>query len=121
MSAASINVRYRPVRIGFCVKDGDMDALRAAMRNCHALWGGRYNPIIVMGDEAAARQREPSRRHATTRVTSATSAAHGQLVPMSDLRCRLIRRRGADRIGHRGVPATSRGRPKGGGPAGGAT
>lgn len=57
MSALSINVRYRPVRIGFCVKDGDMDGLRTAMRNCHALWGGRYNPIITIGDDAAARQR----------------------------------------------------------------
>lgn len=40
LSSLSIALRYRPLRIGWCVDLGDMDALRAAMRRSFTLWGG---------------------------------------------------------------------------------
>lgn len=46
MNTLSINVRYRPLRIGWCVLDGDLAAIRKAMRMSFAFWGGMYNPII---------------------------------------------------------------------------
>lgn len=54
MNTLSINVRYRPVRIGWCVRAGDFAALREAVRLSYAIWGGRYNPIIQIDDAATA-------------------------------------------------------------------
>lgn len=56
MSTTSFNLRYRPVRIGWCVEPGDLEGLRKAVRWNFTLWGGRFNPIIPIGDaEHAAR------------------------------------------------------------------
>ncbi|MGO4703288.1 hypothetical protein [Dyella sp. 2RAB6] len=49
-----VDVCYRPLRIGWAVKQGDIDAVRRAIRFSHALWGGRYNPIIVVDHEQDA-------------------------------------------------------------------
>jgi len=46
MDTLSVTVRYRPVRMGWCLRTGDRDALHKALRTTFALWGGRYNPII---------------------------------------------------------------------------
>lgn len=54
MSTLVYNVKSRPVRIGWCVKSGDWESLIKAFRFSHCLWGGRYNPVIVVDDEAAA-------------------------------------------------------------------
>ncbi|GAA0623939.1 hypothetical protein GCM10009422_20250 [Brevundimonas kwangchunensis] len=54
MNTLSINLRHRPLRIGWCVEVGDFDALREAMRLSFVQWGGRYNPIIPIGNEAHA-------------------------------------------------------------------
>lgn len=54
MNTLSISVRYRPVRIGWCVREGDLTALREAIGLSCAMWGGRYNPIIRIDDAAAA-------------------------------------------------------------------
>jgi hypothetical protein len=46
MSTLSVNVRYRPVRIGFCIQQGSLDDLDRAIRLTHTFWGGRFNPLI---------------------------------------------------------------------------
>lgn len=46
----SLNLRYRPLRIGWCVEAGDWEAVRLAMRMSFVLWGGRFNPIIPIDD-----------------------------------------------------------------------
>ncbi len=48
-------VQYRPVRIGWCVQQGNLEELRKAIRITHTLWGGRFNPIIPLGDVEFAR------------------------------------------------------------------
>lgn len=55
MSSLSIRLRYRPIRIGWCVERGDFDAFRRSMRRSFSLWGGRYNPIIPIDDPEEAR------------------------------------------------------------------
>jgi len=50
-----LHFRYRPVRIGWCVQDGNVEDLRKALRLTHTLWGGRFNPIIPLGDFELAR------------------------------------------------------------------
>jgi hypothetical protein len=50
MSTLSLNVRYRPLRIGWCVRQGDLEGFEKALRLSHTLWGGSYNPIIPVGD-----------------------------------------------------------------------
>lgn len=50
-----VDVCYRPLRIGWAVRQGDMDAVRRAITYSHALWGGRFNPILVVDREEEAR------------------------------------------------------------------
>ena len=49
MNTLSIRVRYRPLRIGFCVQKGNMDEPRRALQLTHAFWGDRFNPVIPVG------------------------------------------------------------------------
>jgi len=46
MSTLAIKLRYRPLRLGWCVSSGDFDAYRRAARMSFTMWGGRFNPII---------------------------------------------------------------------------
>jgi hypothetical protein len=39
--------------VGWCVRDGNLDDLRAALRTTHIFWGGRYNPLIPVGSGLA--------------------------------------------------------------------
>lgn len=55
MGPIHLQVRYRPIRIGWCVKEGDLEELRKSLRLTHTLWGGRFNPIIPLGDPELAR------------------------------------------------------------------
>jgi hypothetical protein len=55
MSATGVSVRRRPVRVGWCVRHGNHDQLRATIRLTSALWGGRYNPIIDVDQRDLAR------------------------------------------------------------------
>lgn len=50
MNTLSITVRYRPIRIGWCVRKDDFVALREALKLTFTMWGGRYNPIIPVDD-----------------------------------------------------------------------
>jgi hypothetical protein len=43
------------MRVGWCVRDGDIASLTKAFRLSHCLWGGRFNPIIVVDNEELAR------------------------------------------------------------------
>lgn len=54
MSSLSIRLRYRPVKIGWCVERGDFEAFRKSARRSFSLWGGCYNPIIPVDDPAEA-------------------------------------------------------------------
>lgn len=54
MNSLSITLRYRPVRVGWCVRSGDFDALRRAVRQSCTLWGGLFNPIIPTDDPELA-------------------------------------------------------------------
>jgi len=51
-----VDISYRPLRIGWAVRDGDLPAIRRAVEYSHALWGGRFNPILVVDHEEEARQ-----------------------------------------------------------------
>jgi hypothetical protein len=46
MANLSVRVRYRPVRIGWCVRENNWEELRRALRYTNVLWGGKFNPII---------------------------------------------------------------------------
>ena len=54
MNTLSVRLRYRPVRIGWCVAPGDFEAVRRAMRLSFTMWGGRFNPIIPTGNRPLA-------------------------------------------------------------------
>jgi AIG2-like family len=56
MGPINLRVRYRPIRLGWCVKQGDLEEVRKALRLTHTFWGGRFNPIIPLGDPELARQ-----------------------------------------------------------------
>jgi hypothetical protein len=56
MAPIHLQVRYRPIRIGWCVREGDLEEFRKAVRLTHTLWGGRFNPVIPLGDPELARQ-----------------------------------------------------------------
>jgi hypothetical protein len=51
-----VDICYRPLRIGWAIGSDDIDAFRRAVRLSYALWGGRFNPILVVDrDEEATR------------------------------------------------------------------
>ena len=53
MDTARVDICYRPVRVGWAISEGDFDAFRRAVRLSHCLWGGRYNPIIIVESPVA--------------------------------------------------------------------
>jgi hypothetical protein len=53
MANLSLTIRYRPVRIGWCVRHQNWDDLRAALKLTHIFWGGKFNPIIPVGTTSA--------------------------------------------------------------------
>jgi hypothetical protein len=55
MGTINLRVRYRPVRIGWCVQENNLEEYRKALRLTHTLWGGRFNPVIPLGDPELAR------------------------------------------------------------------
>jgi hypothetical protein len=56
MSTLNLQVRYRPVRVGWCIRSGSHEEAQQALRLSHTLWGGRYNPIIPVDDYEFALQ-----------------------------------------------------------------
>lgn len=56
MESARVDICYRPLRIGWAIRTGDITAFRSAARFSFALWGGRFNPIIEVDDAEHARK-----------------------------------------------------------------
>jgi len=56
MEMLNLYITYRPLRIGWCVRANNLDDLRKAILLSNILWGGRFNPIIPVDDEAEALQ-----------------------------------------------------------------
>lgn len=54
MNSLSIRLRYRPLRLGWCVLKGDFEAFRRALRLSFTMWGGRFNPILPIDDPELA-------------------------------------------------------------------
>jgi hypothetical protein len=56
METVRVNIAYRPLRICWAIKAGDKSGFRNAVRQSHALWGGRFNPIVVVDRELEAKR-----------------------------------------------------------------
>lgn len=52
----SLRVRYRPVRIGWCIESGNWEQLREALTLTNTLAGGRFNPLIPVDVPELAEQ-----------------------------------------------------------------
>ncbi|MHB1221279.1 MAG: hypothetical protein ACYC0J_04725, partial [Gammaproteobacteria bacterium] len=46
MSTLNLHVQYRPIRVGWCIRENNLEDYKKALRLSHTLWGGRYNPVI---------------------------------------------------------------------------
>ena len=56
MDTLRVNICYRPLRIGWVIQEGDIQGFRQAVKINHALWGGRFNPILVADLEENSRE-----------------------------------------------------------------
>ena len=56
METVRAHIAYRPLRIAWLVERDDFDSMRQAVRINHTLWGGQYNPLIVIDDEHQGRE-----------------------------------------------------------------
>jgi hypothetical protein len=56
METIRVNVLYRPLRVCWAIKSGDIEGFRKAVRLSHTMWGGRYNPIVFVDREAEAKR-----------------------------------------------------------------
>lgn len=54
MASVTLSTRYRPARIGFCVRQNDLSAALSAIDMAHSIWGGRFCPIIPCDDAKQA-------------------------------------------------------------------
>ena len=48
MNTATVDINYRPLRIAWAIKSDDMASFRHAVRLSHTMWGGRFNPIVLV-------------------------------------------------------------------------
>jgi hypothetical protein len=55
MTVFNCSLRYRPVRIGWCIRLNDWSAYRETLDRNFILAGGLFNPIILIDDEIYAR------------------------------------------------------------------
>lgn len=51
MDTLRVDICYRPLRIGWAIRGGDVEAFRTAVRLSYVLWGGRFNPILIADRE----------------------------------------------------------------------
>ncbi len=51
MDTIRVDICYRPLRIGWAISSGDIEAYRRAVCLSYALWGGRFNPILIADRE----------------------------------------------------------------------
>jgi hypothetical protein len=55
MDTLRVDICYRPLRLGWAIRRGDFASLREIFRISHTLWGGRFNPVIVVDDAEQAK------------------------------------------------------------------
>jgi hypothetical protein len=55
MDTLRVDICYRPLRLGWAIRRGDFDSLRKVFCISHTLWGGRFNPVIVIDDADSAK------------------------------------------------------------------
>ena len=55
METLGITVRYRPIRIGWCIRSDDYETLQESWQLSFTMWGGCYNPVIPVDDAVYAR------------------------------------------------------------------
>jgi hypothetical protein len=48
METTRVDICYRPLRIAWAIQSGDRPSFRRAVRLTHTLWGGRFNPIVMV-------------------------------------------------------------------------
>jgi hypothetical protein len=53
MDTARVEIIYRPLRLAWLLNPGDFDGYRKIVRLSSTIAGGRFNPIILMGQEDA--------------------------------------------------------------------
>jgi hypothetical protein len=54
MDTGRVDICYRPLRIAWAIHSSDREAFRRAVRRTNTMWGGRFNPIVLVdGDDAA--------------------------------------------------------------------
>jgi hypothetical protein len=56
LETVRVDITYRPLRICWAVSKGDMTSLRSAMRTSFSLWGGRFNPIVIVEEQHLAEE-----------------------------------------------------------------
>lgn len=54
MGPVSIGVKYRPLRIGWCIESDSLKDFTTAVRLTHVFWGGKFNPIIPCANREMA-------------------------------------------------------------------
>lgn len=54
MDTLRVDICYRPLRIAWAIGEGDLESFRRVAQYSHALWGGRYNPIVIVDREDEA-------------------------------------------------------------------
>lgn len=54
MHSLNFVLRYRPIRIGWCIRAGDTQALRQSIRASLTMCGGAHNPLIAVDDQEGA-------------------------------------------------------------------
>lgn len=52
MATSNFTVKYRPVKIGFLVEQGEMEDILQAIKFNSYLQGGVYNPMIPLPDNS---------------------------------------------------------------------
>lgn len=53
MDVLNLRIRYRPLRLGLCVSQGDLQGFRFAVKLASTMWGGKFNPIIPVTEDHA--------------------------------------------------------------------
>lgn len=48
MDTTRVDICYRPLRIAWAIHSTDREAYREAVRLTHTMWGGRFNPIVLV-------------------------------------------------------------------------
>jgi hypothetical protein len=54
MDTVRVDICYRPLRIAWAIHSTDRTSFRRAMKFSHALFGGRFNPIVLVDRPEAA-------------------------------------------------------------------